>query len=100
MVGQGLALVGLVLAVGTVKLEDASMSVFAILHLVKAHVAMATLITPGNRVGIKNQGWAVKSSCRGRLHLGTTLALDSLTLCISSLPSQADFLKPRLDVEP
>ena len=46
MICQGLALVGFVFTVGAVKLEDASMSILAILHLVKTHVAMAAFITP------------------------------------------------------
>ena len=46
MICQGLALVGFVFTVGAVKLKDASVSILAILHLVKAHVTMSTLITP------------------------------------------------------
>ena len=46
MVCQGLALVGFVLTVRTVELEDASVGVLAILHLIKSHVSMSTFITP------------------------------------------------------
>ena len=46
MVCQGLALVGFVFTVRTVELEDASVGVLAILHLIKSHVSMSTFITP------------------------------------------------------
>ena len=46
MICQGLALVGFVFTVGAVELEDASVSILTVLHLVKAHVSMSTLITP------------------------------------------------------
>ena len=46
MICQGLALVGFVFTVGAVELKDASVSILAILHLVKPHVSMSTLITP------------------------------------------------------
>ena len=46
MVRQGLALVCFVFTVRTVKLEDTSMSILTVLHLVETHVAMAAFITP------------------------------------------------------
>ena len=46
MICQGLALVGFVFAVGAVELKDASVSILTVLHLVKAHISMSTLITP------------------------------------------------------
>ena len=46
MICQGLAFVGFVFTVGAVELEDASVSILTVLHLVKAHVSMSTLITP------------------------------------------------------
>ena len=53
MICQGLALVGFVFTVGAVKLKDASVSILAILHLVKPHVSMSTLITPAFRMTCK-----------------------------------------------
>ena len=49
MICQGLALVGFVFTVGAVELEDSSVSILTILHLVKAHVTMSTLITPARK---------------------------------------------------
>ena len=49
MICQGLALVGFVFTVGAVELKDASVSILTILHLVKAHVTMSTLITPARK---------------------------------------------------
>ena len=46
MICQGLALVGFVFTVGAVELKDASVSILTVLHLVKAHISMSTLITP------------------------------------------------------
>ena len=46
MIRQGLALVCFVFTVRTVELEDASVSILAVLHLVETHVAMAAFITP------------------------------------------------------
>ena len=46
MICQGLALVGFVFTVGAVELKDPSMSILTVLHLVKAHVSMTTLIAP------------------------------------------------------
>ena len=46
MIRQGLALVCFVFTVGTVELEDASVSILAVLHLVETHVAVAAFITP------------------------------------------------------
>ena len=46
MVRQGLALVCFVFTVRTIELEDASVSILTVLHLVKTHVAMAAFITP------------------------------------------------------
>ena len=53
MICQSLALVGFVFTVGAVELEDASVSIFTILHLVKAHVSMSTLITPAVKLHLR-----------------------------------------------
>jgi len=46
MIRQGLALVCFVFTVRTVELEDASVSILTVLHLVETHVTMAAFITP------------------------------------------------------
>ena len=46
MIRQGLALVCFVFTVRTVELEDASVCILTVLHLVETHVAMAAFITP------------------------------------------------------
>ena len=54
MILECFCFVGFIITMSTIELEYSSMSVFTVQHLVKSHVTISTLITPGKKIFIMN----------------------------------------------